>query len=487
MKKMLINAAHPEEIRIAVVSDNLLQELYIESSLKEMIRGNVYRGKITKVEQSLNAVFVDFGREKNGFLPIHDINPAFIKGAQGKKGITQHLHKGLDVPVQVSREETGAKGALLTMNISIPGRYMVLLPMHDLAGVSKKIEDDEQRKRLKDIMKQLNPPADMGLIVRTAGMGKTKAELSKDMNYLLRLWKTIDKDFKASDKPSLIYREGDIITRSIRDYFTTDTSEILIDDEETCKKTIAFMKKVMPRHTRVIKQYREKRPLFTKYELERQINDIYSNKVRLKSGGNIVIEQTEAMVVVDVNSARATNHKDIENTALSTNLEAAEEIARQLTLRDLGGLVVVDFIDMRPRENNRKVEREIKKRLKPDRAHLVLGRISQFGIMELSRQRLSPPLLEKSHIVCPYCEGTGILRSVESSALMALRQIQQFVNKKQDAAIRVDLPDDVAIYLMNHHKGHLVHIENTSACQIDIQVDNRIKRGETRVELMEKE
>jgi len=482
MKKMLINAFHPEEIRVAVVEDGILQQLYIESVLKEQIRGNIYKGRISKVEKSLDAVFIDYGREKHGLLPLNDINWRFVPGVSEGKGSLALLRKGMEVPVQVNREEKNAKGALLTMNISIPGRYMVLLPRQDLAGISRKIEDEAKRKRLKDIISQLSPPPDMGLIVRTAGMDRNKADLQKDLNYLLRLWKSIEEGFKKMPCPSLIYREGDIIIRSIRDYFTSDISEILIDDEETCRRAVVFLKSVMPRHKNVIRQYRQSKPLFTKYDLEQQIQNIYSTKVKLPSGGTLVIEPTEAMVVIDVNSGQSTAGKDIENTALSTNLEATAEIARQLVLRDIGGLVVVDFIDMRARENMRKVEKALKDALKNDRAHLVMGRISQFGILELSRERLSSTLLEKSYVSCPCCEGTGVVRSVESAALMALREIQLYLNRNNPAELKAELSPDVAMYLLNSRRKYLLRLEQDFSVKIEIAVNPDLKRDQVRID-----
>ncbi len=481
MKKMLINAFHPEEIRVAVVEDGNLQELYIQSALKEQIRGNIYKGRISKVEKSLDAVFIDYGREKHGLLPLNDINWRFVPGVNEGKGSLALLRKGMEVPVQVNREEKNAKGALLTMNISIPGRYMVLLPRQDLAGISRKIDDEAKRKRLKDIISQLSPPPDMGLIVRTAGMDRNKADLQKDLNYLLRLWKSIEEGFGKVPCPSLIYREGDIIIRTIRDYFTSDISEILIDDEETCRRAVIFIKSVMPRHKNVIRQYRQNKPLFTKYDLEQQIQNIYSTKVKLPSGGTLVIEPTEAMVVIDVNSGQSTAGKDIENTALSTNLEATAEIARQLVLRDIGGLVVVDFIDMRPRENMRKVEKALKDALKNDRAHLVIGRISQFGILELSRERLSSTLLEKSYVRCPFCEGAGVVRSVESAALMALREIQLYLNRNNPAEVKAELSPDVAMHLLNSQRKYLVRLEQDFSVKIDIVVNPDLKRGQVKM------
>jgi ribonuclease E len=486
MKKMLINAIHPEEIRVAVVEDGLLKQFYMESSLKEQLRGNICRGRVSKVEHSLNAVFVDYGREKHGLLAVHDINTSMVPELQGaEKNILSSIRRGLQLMVQVQREEKGMKGALLTTNISIPGKFLVLLPHQDLAGISRKIDDEKQRKRLREILGQLNPPESMGVIVRTAGMDKNKAELLRDMNYLLRLWKSIEEEFEKAPCPSLIYKEGDIIIRSIRDYLTTDVNEILIDDDETYKRASLHMKTVMPRQKKIINHYKLSKPLFTKYELEQQIEGIYGNRVKLKSGGSIIIEPTEAMVVIDVNSGQSTNSRTIEETAFETNKEAAAEIARQLVLRDLGGLVVIDFIDMRSKEHNRLVEKALRDGLKNDRAHLVIGKISKFGIMELSRERLSPPLLEKSHIICPDCEGTGRVRSVESSCFMALREIQLYLNRNKARRIKATLPQEVGLYLLNQQKKHLMRIEQEFSAEIFVLLDVSFRLGQIQIEPVE--
>ncbi len=482
MKKMLINAIHPEEIRVAVVEDNILKELHIQSSQKEQIRGNIYKARISKVEHSLDAVFVDYGREKHGLLPVNEINWKLIPGMNGEKGSLANLRKGLEILVQVSREEKAAKGALLTMDISIPGRYMVLLPHQDTAGVSRKIEDEAQRKRLKDIMAQLTPPEDMGLIVRTAGMDKSKADLQKDLNYLLRLWKSIEDDFTTLSCPIPLYREGDIVIRSIRDYLTHDMTEILIDDEDTWLKAGVFMKSVMPRYKSLLKHYKQNKPLFTKYELEQQIQTIFNKRVKLKSGATIVIEPTEAMVVIDVNSGQSTASKDIENTAYSTNVEAAQEIARQLILRNIGGLVAIDFIDMRSKENMRNVEKALKEHLKNDRAHILVGKISKFGILELSRERLSSTILEKSYVGCAACDGSGMVRSVESSAFMALREIQLYLTRNTVAEVRAELAPEVAMYLLNSRRQYLARLEQEFCVKISIAINTGLIQGQIRIE-----
>jgi ribonuclease E len=482
MKKMLINAIHPEEIRVAVVDEGILKEFYMESALKEQLKGNIYKARISKIEHSLNAVFVDYGREKHGLLSAGDINPSLIPGVNIERNVMHSLYKGLEILVQVIREEKAAKGGLLTMNISLPGRFLVLLPHQDLAGISRKIEDEKQRKRLREIIEQLKPPENMGIIVRTAGMDRTKAELSRDMTYMIRLWKSIEEQFSKASCPSTIYKEGDIIIRTIRDYLNIDTTEILIDDDETLGRATLFMKTVMPRPKGIIKPYKLNKPLFTKYELEQQIEGIFNKKVKLKSGGTIIIEPTEAMVVIDVNSSQSTLGKSIEETAFETNREAAAEIARQLILRDLGGLIVIDFIDMRSKENIRGVEKAMRDGLKNDRAHLVIGKISKLGILELSRERLSPPLLEKSHVKCPTCEGVGLIRSVESSAFMALREIQLYLSRNKTTKIRVSMPDEVCLYVLNQQKRHLMRLEQEFSSEILIVTTPTLKIGQTLIE-----
>ncbi|MCU0577069.1 MAG: ribonuclease E/G [Desulfobacterota bacterium] len=485
MKKMLINAMHPEEIRVAVVDEGVLTEFHMESALKEQLRGNIYKARISKVEHSLNAVFVDYGREKHGLLPAGDINAALIPDVREGKDLMQALHKGMEILVQVVREEKGAKGALLTMDISLPGRFLVLLPHQDMAGVSRKIGDEKQRKRLREIIDQIKPPEGLGLIVRTAGMDRTKTELARDMTYLVRLWKSMEEQFRKADCPSIIYKEGDIIIRTIRDYLTTDTTEILIDEDETVKRATIFMKTVMPRLKGIIKPYKQNKPLFTKFELEQQIEGIYNRKVKLKSGGTIIIEPTEAMVVIDVNSGQSTSTRSIEETASETNREAASEIARQLVLRDLGGLIAIDFIDMRSKENIRGVEKALREGLKYDRAHLVLGKISKFGIMELSRERLSPPLLEKSHVRCPACEGLGIVRSVESASFMALREIQLHLSRNKVPRLRVSMPREVALYVLNQQKRHLLRLEQEFGTEITVSTTHTLKTGQISIEQVE--
>jgi len=476
LKKMLINAKFPEEVRVAVVEDGLLTEFHMESPLKEQLKGNIYKARIAKVEHGLNAVFVDFGRERHGLLPVSDINAAFVSGLNGRKPDLKDLRPGMDLLVQVVREEKGSKGALLTAEISLPGRFVVLLPRQDMSGVSRRIEDASLRSRLREIVAQIKPPEGMGVIVRTAGMDRTKTELSRDLSFLLRLWAKIEDGFDSAPCPSLVYHEGDVVIRTIRDYLTADTGEILVDDEETMDRILGYMETFMPRQKGIVKAYRQARPLFAKYELERQIESIFDKTVQLRSGGSIVIESTEAMVTIDVNSGQAKGTRNIEQTALETNLEAAQEIARQLVLRDLGGLVAIDFIDMKSRENVKAVEKALREALKKDKAHVVVGRISKLGILELSRERLSPPLMEKSHVACPVCSGNGLVRSVESSAMAALRQIQSSLSRSRAPRVDVTLSPEVAMHLVNECRRHIDALESEFKTRIHLKVDEGVGR-----------
>src|SRR5262244_2241472 len=406
-KKMLINVADEEESRVAIVEDGILEELTIETSSKEQIKGNIYNGVVVKVEPSLQAAFVDYGGKRHGFLPMGEIQPRWYttefrsEDRERRPRIQDVIKRNQKVLVQVVKEELGTKGASLSSYISLPGRYLVLMPGSDTAGgISRKIEDEEERKKLKEIIAQLEPPPDMGIIVRTAGLNRNKAELQRDMSYLQRLWAIIEEKSRESPAPALIYQEHDLVIRSIRDYFTPDIQEVLIDHREVYRRARDFFQSVMPRYQSRVQLYRDKKPLFARYQLEEQIEAIYSQKVELKSGGSIVIDPTEALVAIDVNSGRATKEKGIEETAFKTNMEAAQEIARQLRLRDLGGLIVIDFIDMENNRNQREVENRLRESLHYDRARVQMGKISRFGLMELSRQRLQTSLGETTHMSC---------------------------------------------------------------------------------------
>jgi len=471
---MLINAVDPEESRMAIVEDGLLAELVIETSLQGLCRGNIYKGKIVHLEPSLHAAFVDYGEARHGFLPFSEIHPDYY--AQNRQEnpqepplrIPEVIKRNQEVLVQVEKEETGTKGAALTTYVSLPGRYLVLMPGSDGGGISRKIEREKERQKIKEVVQQLGVPKGMGLIVRTAGLGKNKSELGKDLHYLLGLWESILTKSKRMPAPSLIYQERDLVIRSIRDYFTPDIDEVLIDSKEVFNQAKDFFRAVMPRYLNKIKLYGERRPLFSKYELEKQIEIIYGRIVHLKSGSSIVIDPTEALVAVDVNSGRATQGRNMEETAFKTNLEAGGEIARQLRLRDLGGLVVIDFIDMRDRKHKQEVERNLRNALKRDKARIEVGRISRFGILELSRQRLRPAVSERSFLPCTHCSGSGLVKSTEAAALTVLRKIQAALARGGCTQVKVELSDEVATYLLNQKRGELFRLEKQFHLKIQI-------------------
>ncbi len=462
MKRMLINATQQEELRVALVDGQSLYDLDIETPSKEQKKSNIYKGKITRVEPSLEAAFVDYGAERHGFLPLKEISRSYFSSApeQGKRvRINEVLKEGQEILIQVEKEERGNKGAALTTFISLAGRYLVLMPNNPRAGgVSRRIEGSD-RSEIRDIMASLNIPDGMGLIVRTAGVGKNHEELQWDMDYLLQLWSAIEEASSQRTGSFLVYQESNVIIRAIRDYLRKDISEILIDSEEVYKKAHDFIMLVMPHNLSKVKRYEDPIPLFSRYQIETQIESAFQRDVTLPSGGSIVIDHTEALVSIDINSARATKGGDIEETALNTNLEAADEIARQLRLRDLGGLVVIDFIDMMQSKNQRAVENRIKDALKMDRARIQVGRISRFGLLEMSRQRLRPSLGESSQITCPRCSGHGSIRSAESLALSILRIIEEEAMKDKTSRLITQTPVDVASFLLNEKRSIIHEIE----------------------------
>ncbi|MDR5868261.1 ribonuclease E [Halomonas koreensis] len=460
MKRMLINATQPEELRVALVDGQRLYDLDIESGAREQKKANIYRGKITRVEPSLEAAFVDFGAERHGFLPLKEISREyFVKEPSGRPSIKEVLKEGQEVIVQVDKEERGNKGAALTTFISLAGRFLVLMPNNPRAGgISRRIEGEE-RAQLKEAMSQLTVPDKMGLIVRTAGIGRSSEELQWDLDYLVQVWESITEEAGKRPAPFLIYRESNVIIRAMRDYLRHDIGEVLIDSEQVHQEALAFIRQVMPSYQQKIKRYADEVPLFSRFQIESQIETAYEREVKLPSGGSIVIDHTEALVSIDINSARATRGSDIEETALQTNLEAADEIARQLRLRDIGGLVVIDFIDMSPARNQREVENRVRDALKLDRARVQIGRISRFGLMEMSRQRLRPSLGETSGVVCPRCDGQGTIRDVRSISLSIMRLIEEEAMKERSAQIRALLPVPVATYLLNEKRAVLADIE----------------------------
>ncbi|MDX1804553.1 MAG: ribonuclease E [Alcanivorax sp.] len=463
MKRMLINATHPEEVRVALVDGQRLYDLDIEHRTREQKKSNVYKGKITRVEPSLEAAFVDFGAERHGFLPLKEISRQYFqkdpKDIQGRINIKDVIKEGQEVIIQVAKEERGNKGAALTTFISLAGRYLVLMPNNPRAGgISRRIEGEE-RAQLKEALSALTIPDEMGVIVRTAGLGRSAEELQWDLDFLLKQWTSIEEAAQNRKAPFLIYQESNVIIRAIRDYLRKDIGEVLIDSEKVFAEAQAFVQQVMQDFQHKIKLYNEETPLFSRFQIESQIETAFEREVKLPSGGSIVIDPTEALVSIDINSSRATKGADIEETALQTNLEAADEIARQLRLRDIGGLIVVDFIDMGPARNQREVENRMRDALEADRARIQLGRISRFGLLELSRQRLRPSLGETSSIVCPRCDGQGHIRDVKSLALSILRLIEEEVMKERTGEIQAQVPVAVATYLLNEKRQPLRAIE----------------------------
>jgi ribonuclease E len=461
MKRMLFNATQQEELRVAIVDGQKLIDIDIETTGREQRKSNIYKGIITRIEPSLEACFVNYGEERHGFLPFKEVARTYFKDGVDVRNcsIKEALREGQEIVVQVEKEERGNKGAALTSFISLAGRYLVLMPNNPRGGgVSRRVEG-EDRQELRETMDKLDLPAGMSVIARTAGIGRNVEELQWDLNYLMQLWRAIEGAGKSAPGAFLIYQESSLVIRAIRDYFQPDIGEILIDTDDIYEQAQQFMSHVMPDMVHRVKRYRDDVPLFSRFQIEHQIETAYSRTVPLPSGGAIVIDHTEALVSIDVNSARATRGADIETTALNTNLEAADEVARQLRLRDLGGLIVIDFIDMENAKNQREVETRLKDALRYDRARVQMGKISRFGLMELSRQRLRPSLSEGSHVTCPRCNGTGHIRDTESSALQVLRIIQEEAMKENSAAIHVQSPVDVAAFLLNEKRGEILKIE----------------------------
>ncbi len=493
---MLINAVHPEQKRMAIVDDGKLLDYNIQMAVKDPITGNLYKGIVMKVERGLQAAFVNYGGKKDGFLPLRDVSQDYFterrNGDNGQDGGhahgRQHLKVGQEVLVQVMREVSERKGALLTTYISMPGRYIVLLPnKQGGGGISRKIEDEEDRKRLKEIMEQIKLEEGMGFIIRTAGMNRTKQELARDYQHLTRLWKEIQKDAKATTAPAVIYQESDFGVCSLRDYFTSEIEEILVDDNETFRKLRTYCKTVSPRTVKIIKLYKDMVPIFDKYSLEDQIRVIYQERVDLKSGGYIIINPTEAMITIDVNSGRGSNKRNVEETAFRTNQEAAEEIARQLRLRDLGGLIVIDFIDMMDRQHQLEIERAFKKALSVDRSRIQMSKISKFGMLELSRQKKQSTIQEISYTACPFCKGTGFRPSLEYTALSAFRKIESKAVKGNYAGLKVAMPHPISDYLLNQKRLEISKLESMFDMFIHISGHADMQWDDVRIEFEARE
>ena len=474
-KMMLINASHEEESRVALVVDNHLQELDIESSQKALTKGNIYKATITKVEPSLQAAFVEYGAARQGFLPLSEIHPDYWKEGADKSAdprkisIQDVVEARQTLLVQVVKEERGNKGAAVTTQLSLAGRYLVLMPNTARGGISRKLSESE-RKAIKEIIEQLHVPDNMGVIVRTAGRDQPLEALQWDFQYLRRIWDEIRIKGNSAPSPSLIYLEGDIATRAIRDHFTDDIDEIWVDDAELYQRTKNFVHAVLPGKEKLVKHYRQKVSMFRHFNIESQCEDIHEREVRLPSGGSIVFDPTEALTAVDINSSRATGGKHIDETALETNLEAAAEIARQLRIRDIGGLIVIDFIDMANRKHAQQVEAVLRDAVKEDKARVQLARISRFGLLEMSRQRLHPSVRESTTEVCPRCRGKGTVRTVESMALQMLTRMEDWAEAGKKPTLVVQVPSDTGEYLMNRKRDNIASIEESYGVQITLQI-----------------
>ena len=493
MYKMLINAVDPEEYRIAILKDGELDEFYIATSTREETKGNIYKGTVARIEPSLQAAFINYGADKNGFLSMGEIHPEYYESqgfvSNGKPSVPQiekALKKGSEILVQITKEREGKKGAYLTTYISLAGRYLVLTPGRPNSGISQKIEDERERQRLKSLMSQLELPEEIGYIVRTAASGQKKRTIERDLKNLLRMWQDIKKRAKTKPAQSILFKEEDLGLRTLRDYFSAEVDEVLVDDKETWLEMRDFMKVISPRHQKRVRLYKEKAPIFSEYGIEKQIEQIYSNSVPLKSGGSIVIDSTEALISIDVNSGRSRGSRGLEDTAYKTNLEAAREIARHLRLRDIGGLVVIDFIDMKDPKHVRELIRQVKEETRRDRAKIRFSNISKFGLMELSRQRLRPSIESKSYQICEYCQGRGIVKSVEATAVSFMRQIWLGVSKGNVETVTCKLPNNVANYLLNKKRAELAELEKRYGVNIEIQANPNLSPWEGDIKFTEK-
>jgi len=467
--KMLINAKDFDQIRVATINENgILEQVDFESLNENNCLGNIYKATVTAIEPSLQATFVDYGQNRHGFLPFNEIHHSYHQNTKKDLPVAQRLVVGQELLVQVVREEIGLKGAYLTTLITLPGRYLVLMPFSSKSGISRKIQDVQDRNSLRKVLNQVSSPEKMGYIIRTAGLGKTREQIQRDLNVLLSTWKEIFSRHETSKSPSLLYLEDNVVNRTIRDYFNEDIKEILIDDQRAHKEISNYFNRIMPKYAKIVKLYRGKSPIFSKYQLEEQVEKIFSRKIRLPSGGSIVIEQTEALVVIDVNSGK-TSEGSLELTALKTNMEAAEEIARQLRLRDLGGLIVVDFIDLRERKHIYEVEQCFRTHVKSDKARISLTPLSRFGILEMSRQRIKTSKEIKHYIDCHVCGGSGRLKTLETQALDLLRRIKTAATHTRVKKLTVTCAADLGIHMLNDRRAELIELENRFICQIYIQ------------------
>ncbi len=491
-RRMLINAIHPEECRVAIAEDDNLLELEVERANSGQIRGNIYKSTITRIEPSLQAAFLDIGAERNGFLQINDIHPSYFsnwpqENSNGKRysrpSIQDVLEAGQDLIVQVVKDGRDAKGATLSTNLSLPGRYLVLMVGNQRGGVSRKISDEGQRKQLRQAVDRLEIPPGMGVIVRTAGINRSLNELQRDLDSLLELWRNIVIGSMEENTPHLLYEESGLAIRTIRDYLTPDIDEILIDEKRIYEQVRSFVGKLMPQAVESVQFYDEQQPLFAKFLLDDQVEATNQPEVVLPSGGSIVIIPTEAVVTIDVNSGRATSQADVEETAFATNKEAAQEVARQLRLRDLGGLVVIDFIDMWDKRHKQQVERTLKDAVRKDKAKIEMGRISKFGLLEMSRQRLKASLVSQNYTGCPHCSGSGRVKTPDAAALEALRKLQSAVATGGVSEVRVRLAPPAALFLLNNKRSTLAQLEEATSTTILVYADGRMKLGEYELEL----
>jgi ribonuclease E len=489
-RKMFVNAADPEEFRIAIVEEGQLEDLALESASREPTKANIYKGTVANIEPGLQAAFVNYGGERHGFLPLPEVHPDYYQDkpqSKAKTKIQRVLRKGQELIVQVYKEESATKGAYLSTYISLPGRRLVLLPNQSHLGVSRKIEKEEERQRLKELTQKLGLPPEMGLIIRTAGETSKTQDLAKDFKYLLKLWENIKQAAATQPAPCLLHRDLDLITRTVRDYFSPDIKTILVDNKEVFQTLRTFILEMSPRHVHALKLYKDNLPIFTRYQLEDQMELIYSERVPLKSGGSIVINPTEALVSIDVNSGRCTSQKEIEDTALKTNLEAADEVARQLRLRDLGGLVVIDFIDMKDRKHQKEVEQALKHSLKKDKARVTVGTLSKFGLLELSRQRLRPTAEVSAYTACPACQGRGRIKRVDSLGLSLLRQVSTQVTQGQFQEVRAWVPLEVSNFLLNKKRKEILRLEEHYHLKIVVLPKEGLGPEEIQVEYIKQE
>ncbi|MEW6595533.1 MAG: Rne/Rng family ribonuclease [Thermodesulfobacteriota bacterium] len=490
--KLLINTDEPEECRLALVENGKVESFHIETVSQALAKGNIYKGRITAVEANLQAAFVDIGHVKNGFLPFSDIHPEYYAVDVSPDThwkdlrIQDVVKKGQEVLVEVVKEATGNKGAMLTTYLSLPGRYLVLMPGSDSAGISRKIDNEAERRQLREMMESLKIPEGIGYIVRTASQEITKTGLAQDLRYLLNLWEEIKKRGQTQPAPSLVYKEQNIISRFLRDHYTTEIREILVDNPEALEQVKAFLQLLPPtqRDKTSVRLHHGAQPLFHQYHVEKQVEQMFQPTVPLPSGGSIVINPTEALVAIDVNSGRTSKDKDFEESIFLANMEAAEELARQLRMRDLGGLIVVDFIDMREAKHIREVEKKVRECMKRDKAKVDFSKISKFGLMQISRQKMAAPIHTGAYKTCPHCEGRGVIRSVEALALMHLRQIQTGMSRRQAKKVLCRLPMEVAQYILNKKRADLVELENRHQAEIVIEADPTMTPAASSIEFI---